>query len=236
MVAQAVILAGGRGTRLGDLTQNTPKPMVNVAGQPFLYWQLCYLRDHGVREALLLTGYLGEQIAEHFRRQPVPGLKLSFHAESSPLGTGGALVAARELLASEFYLLNGDSFLCADLEALADARRRSNWEAVLCVAEAGGVVPSNLQIDARGYVLRYQKNGGAGYTHVDAGLVLLTRECLAGKHTPPFDVSHFWPNLITRRTLGTYLAEEPFYDIGTPERLRTFEEHLHDYFPNALSN
>lgn len=90
---QAVILAGGLATRLGPLSQNTPKSLVTVAGRPFLAWQLELLRQAGIERVLLLIGYLGEMIEQYLAEHPVPGLQIDFgrEPESQLLGTGGAL-------------------------------------------------------------------------------------------------------------------------------------------------
>src|SRR5436305_1410835 len=99
-IEQAVILAGGLGTRMRPMTEQVPKPMLPVKGKPFLYHQLRLLESHGFRRALLLVGYLGEQIEEYFgsedfRSKDAVALGLTididYSYESSPLGTGGAL-------------------------------------------------------------------------------------------------------------------------------------------------
>src|SRR6266567_9060405 len=95
---QTVILAGGLGTRLWPLTEAIPKPMVTVAGVPYLEHQLRLLAEQNLRDVLLLTGYLGEQIEAHFGEGERFGLRLEYSQEPSPLGTGGALRHARDQL------------------------------------------------------------------------------------------------------------------------------------------
>src|SRR5450432_2485472 len=101
---QAVILAGGLGTRLWPLTKTVPKPMVPVAGAPYLEHQLRLLEKQGIRDILLLTGYLGEQIEEHFGDGSRLGLRIAYSREETPVGTGGALRLAQGLLADSFLL------------------------------------------------------------------------------------------------------------------------------------
>src|SRR4051812_33410009 len=108
---QAVILAGGLGTRLGTITKETPKPLVNIKGKPFLEWQLQFLADQGVKKFLLLTGYKGEMIENYFGNGKKWGFNISYSQEALPLGTGGALLQAVPKLADRFLLLFGDSFL-----------------------------------------------------------------------------------------------------------------------------
>lgn len=115
---QAVILVGGKGTRLGALTASTPKPLLPVAGRPFLLHLLDRLAGAGFRDIHLLTGYLAEQFQPIVEQGPVMGLSVTCHAESSPVGTGGAVRQAAPFLAPQFLLLNGDSLFDIDLGQL----------------------------------------------------------------------------------------------------------------------
>ncbi|MCG2582832.1 HAD-IIIA family hydrolase [Massilia sp. TS11] len=106
---QAVILVGGRGTRLGKLTANCPKPMLPVAGRPFLFYVIEALQRHGVDEILLLTGYLGATFDALIAEYSDELCHLRIVQESVPLGTGGALLHAQKYLAEQFLVLNGDT-------------------------------------------------------------------------------------------------------------------------------
>ena len=105
---QTVILAGGLGTRLGALTRKIPKPMAPVAGMPYLEHQLRLLERQSLRDVLLLTGYLGDQIESYFGNGGQLGLRIRYSRERRPLGTGGALREARRLLDQSFLLMYGD--------------------------------------------------------------------------------------------------------------------------------
>lgn len=230
MDTQVVILAGGLGTRLGALAKDTPKPMVSVSGQPFLYWQLRYLKDQGARRVLLLISHLGHIVRAHFEKSPVEGLTLSYATESEPLGTGGALRNALPQLEDEFFVLNGDSFLYADLEKMHASVKTPAVVATMMNADAVPV-PGNIA-SGDGKVTGYKKGAGqaAGYPNVDAGIYFFKREVISNGPTGRFDLELYWPDLIPKKQLGIFPVEERFFDIGTPERLKVFEEHLHDYF------
>src|SRR5437016_1181322 len=92
---QAVILAGGRGTRLGPLTNVVPKPMVRIGGVPYLEHQLRLLKQQSVTDIVLLTGYLGDQVEDHFGDGSDFGLRIRYSREPYPMGTGGGLRDAR---------------------------------------------------------------------------------------------------------------------------------------------
>lgn len=228
----AIVLAGGKGTRLKPLTDNLPKPMVPVAGQPFLYWQLRYLKEQGIEDVLLLVSYMADVIRDHFTKHPMPGLNIKYSIEEEPLGTGGAIKNAASLLPETFFVVNGDSFLFIDLEAMAEHHDRAGFDGTLAVANPEAVpVPANLKC-ADGRVTEYQKGAGVtkGFTHVDAGLYLLKKNIVASSPEGAFDISTYWPPAIQRRKLGAFQVWDRFFDIGTIDRLEFFEQHLKDYF------
>jgi NDP-sugar pyrophosphorylase family protein len=226
----AVILAGGKGTRLWPLTKDMPKPMVEVGGQPFLYWQLLYLKEQGISDVLLLISHLAEVIEEHFNKQPIPGLKIRYSREPSPMGTGGALKHSVKELPENFWLLNGDSFLFIDLGSMYKQHQALGCDGTLAVANPEVVpVPPNLKC-AKGQVVEYRKEGGPEYTEVDAGVYVLSRKIIEAGPSGTFDIGALWPPVIERKKLGAFTVWDRFFDIGTPERLKTFEKHLKDYF------
>lgn len=117
---QAVILVGGKGTRLGALTAATPKPLLPVAGRPFLLHLLERLGRAGFRDIRLLTGYLADQFESIVQASSVMGVSVTCHEEAEPAGTGGALRLAAPFLAPHFLLLNGDSLFDIDLRGLTE--------------------------------------------------------------------------------------------------------------------
>ena len=237
MMPQAVILAGGLGTRLKPLTDHMPKPLVPVRGRPFLEWQILDLKHQGVFHILILVSYLGEQIVDHFKEGESLGVKLDYCFEPEPLGTGGALVNALAQLEDAFILLNGDSFLHAPLKSMWDDFRSRHLGAL--VASYGNQpptpVPNNLKTSA-GLVRAYEKLAGLekGFDSVDAGVYILRKSLLEGLSPQKFQLEELWPDLMTGDGLGCFPVLDRFYDIGTHDRLKLFEERLNDYFPNAL--
>lgn len=230
-ISQAVILAGGKGTRLMPLTKDIPKPMVVVGGQPFLYWQLRYLRDQGIKEVLLLTSYLHEVIEKHFAKNPVEGISIRYSVEPEPMGTGGAVRFALSFLREKFWLVNGDSFLDIDLPPIAKAS--SNWDACMVVAPKGLVdgVPGNVRV-VKSLVKLYKKSANEtdGLSDIDAGVYLMKKSVVEKGPSGIFDMGDYWPSLIENDKLGSFVAREKYFDIGTIERLKVFEEYVADRF------
>ncbi len=226
---QGVILAGGLGTRLRPVTQTVSKPMVPVGGKPFLHYQLAMLARHGFERVLLLTGYLGEQIEAHFGTGGSLGLKLSYELEPTPLGTAGAVRRALGRLEERFVLMFGDSLLpfdYRDFEACFEQIDPDDLMAVYADPTGATDVPGNVEIGEDGTVLRYEKGGCLPW--IEAGVLALHRASIA--RLPEGRAcsleQELYPALIGEGRLRAYPTQQRFYDIGTPERLRQFEETL----------
>jgi NDP-sugar pyrophosphorylase family protein len=224
---QAVILAGGLGTRLLPLTEVIPKPMVQVGGVPYLRHQLQLLADQEIRDIVLLTGYLGEQIEDYFGDGVSMSLRISYSREQSPLGTGGALRQARGLLQDSFLLIYGDSYLPI---RYADALERlvsSGAEGVVVVYDnrlADTSVKNNIELDDSGYVSRYEKDSPDRLSFVEAGVLAFQRTVI--DVMPDGIVSlekEIFPRLIAAWKLAALVTTQRFYDIGTPDRLTAIE-------------
>ena len=227
---QAVILAGGLGTRLWPVTKEIPKPMVSVAGAPYLEHQLRLLREQSITDIVLLTGYLGNQIEEYFGTGRSLGLTIRYSREEVPLGTGGALREAADLLAESFLVIYGDSYLPIQYKTALDALESSPARGLLVVYDnrlGDTSVKSNVALDPNGKVIRYEKDA-ADNTHlryIEAGVSAFRRSVLdlipaAGKVSLEEEV---FPELIARRELIALPTDQRFYDIGTPDRLKVIE-------------
>ena len=227
---QAVILTGGRGTRLGPLTDRLPKGLVRVAGRPFLEHLLLYLRGQGITSILLCVGYLGEMIEDYFGGGTRFGLEIGYSREETPLGTGGALKLVRDRLEEWFFLLNGDTFLPADYRRLERESARTGFAMILGAYPGPGPgARPNLRLDRRGRVAGIRLPGAPGeFTHLDAGVRAAKRSI--SDYFPPADVfsleEDLYPRLLAAGELAAVEVSEPFYDIGTPERIGIFADYL----------
>lgn len=226
---QAVILAGGLGTRLRASAGDLPKPLVPVHGKPFIRWLVELVRDRGMQEVLLLTGYRAEPIHDHFERDPVDGIELRYSREPAPLGTGGALRHAVPLLDSLFVLINGDTYLdVAYAELLQHATRQDTAAMMVIYRDANGELDQkgNVDVDEDGFVVAYQSKPAPPLPYIDAGVSVWSRQLFerlspaGGAFSLERDVV---PELIARRQLWSSSSPRRFYDIGTPERLAIFE-------------
>ncbi len=228
---QAVILAGGLGTRLRPLTETVPKPMVPVNDEPFLTHQLRMLTAQGITDIVLLTGYMGEVVESHFGDGSRFGAKISYSQEPEPLGTGGALKLAAPLLQDTFMVLFGDSYLPIDYPAVAKTLAESDWAGLIVAYDNSQDtdVENNVALDEAGAVALYQKGGGDDrLRYVESG-VLAFRRSVLDLIAPDSVVSlenEIYPQLIDAGQLGAFPTAQRFYDIGTPDRLEDFRRVL----------
>jgi len=214
--SQVVILMGGLGTRLGSLSNNTPKPMLAVRGRPFVEWLIEKARRQGAGRILLLCGHRAE-VVEAWRpdaeaRFEIP---IEISSEPSPMGTAGALIHARTSLADDFLLLNGDSWFDFNWPAL------SLTEQDLGVLALRGVSPADryetIALQGRRVTAIRLRNPKLEAGLINAGVYRLRAAALEGFSAPASLEADVLPSLAARGLLAGQRFEGPFIDIGLPE-------------------
>jgi NDP-sugar pyrophosphorylase family protein len=221
------VLAGGKGTRLGAKVQDVPKPLVEVAGEPFLFHSLRRLAASGARRVVLCVGYLGERIEDvvgHHRF----GMDVSYSYDGPGLdGTLGALRRAGDLLEDKFLVVYGDTILTLDYRDLVAAWDRSGLPAIMAVLENGGRWgPSNTLV-REGLVEAHDKVAPtSAMTWIDYGAGGLTREALGKAGPTGTDLSTLYGILAAQDLLAAYPVSKRFYEIGTPASLAETEAYL----------
>jgi NDP-sugar pyrophosphorylase family protein len=214
------ILAGGLGTRLGPRVHYTPKPLLEVAGEPFLIHQLRLLSGHGAEEIVLCVGYLGEQIERTIGRERF-GMRISYSFDGpTPAGTLGAIRGARELLGERFLVLYGDTYLRIDYAAAVRAWRASGLPALMCVLHNAGRWETSNTLYAGGRVLAHDKRAPSREMEwIDYGLGALTPEALDLGGSQTDDLAELYGELARAGQLCGFAASERFLEIGTPATL-----------------
>ncbi len=225
MSLEAVVLVGGKGTRLRPLTIDTPKPMLPLAGVPFLTHQLARARAAGVEHVVLATSYRPEVFEAYFGDGADLGLRLEYVTEVEPLGTGGGIrnVAGRleSAAADPVLILNGDILSGHDIAAQLDLHRSSGAAVTLHLVEvadprAFGCVPT----DAGGRVTAFvEKTPDPVTNQVNAGCYVFTRRVIdAIPSGRPVSVEReTFPGLLAAGEVVTgYLDSSYWLDVGTP--------------------
>jgi len=218
------VLAGGRGTRLGAEVRDTPKPLVSVAGRPFLLWVLELLAAHGARDVVLCVGYLGDRFAAALADGGELGLRVQI-IDDGPrlLGTAGAVRNAAHLLGDRWLVLYGDTYLRVDYRAVATAHVESELPALMTVLRNDDRWDtSNVEL-GEGVVRAYNKRAPTSNMRwIDYGLGALTPDALAVAPDED-DLAELYRILAERGDLAAFEATERFYEIGTPAARRETE-------------
>lgn len=222
MVDEAIVLAGGLGTRLRGVVDDVPKPLAPVAGKPFLAWVLDALATQGFRHVVLATGYRGEQV-EAALGKAWQGMSLGYSREPEPLGTGGAIALAMErIMGGACFVLNGDTWLELDYARFDATARAGN--ARLAVALAA--VPNASRYGAvrveGGRITGFVEKGRPESGFVNAGVYRLSRSLLDGFSAgAAFSFEHdVLVPAVARENVMAYTGTHGFIDIGVPEDYR----------------
>lgn len=232
---QAAILAGGKATRMGSLTAERPKFLLEVAGRPFADHQLAWLAGSGVDRIVLCVGHLGDQIREFVGDGSRWGVGVDYVDDGPRLvGTGGALRRALDagVLADAFAVVYGDSYLTTDPEAVWRDFEARRPPALMCTyLNRGRWDASNASV-RDGWVVRYEKGvadpAAAGMEHIDYGLAVLDRDQVVAEipAAEPVDLADVYHRLAAEGRLAAHPVSERFYEIGSPEGLAELDAAL----------
>ena len=216
-ITKAVVLAGGRGTRLGNLTTDMPKPLLPVGGIPFLEYVIWNLTRWGITDIILSTGYCATAIREHFGNGKNIGARITYAEESSPLGTGGGVRFAAANLAEPFFVLNGDTLLDCQFHALADLTLRSGAKAGLALRNVPDVGRFGSIALSGDLIQGFYEKGISGPGLINGGIYVLTPEAVS--MLPPGVSSletDLFPLLADKGKLAGLTCNGFFLDMGLP--------------------
>jgi NDP-sugar pyrophosphorylase family protein len=217
------LLAGGLATRLRPLTEQVPKAMIEVGGQPFIAHQLHLLRRERVRRVVLCLGYLGQQIEAFVGDGRQFGVSVEYCYDGRHLlGTGGALRLALDRLGAEFLVMYGDSWLDAQFASVVDAFHTSGKSALMTVYRNSDQWDrSNIWFED-GQIRVYDKKNRLPQMHyIDWGLSMTKAAVIAARSAgAAFDLAEVYRQLAQKGDLGGYEIATRFYEIGSAEGLR----------------
>ena len=225
----AVILCGGLGTRLKEITQNVPKPMIDIKGQPFLNIIIKYLASFGIRRIILCTGYKSDVIENYYKSNAM-GLEIIFSEEKEPSGTAGAIKNAQKSIKSNNFLaLNGDSFCEINLADFFEFHKTKKALISILLTSAQNTDEVGFaHVDNSQRVVNFsekQQKSSNGY--VNAGIYFFDKHIFSYiPDTIPFSLEYdFFPKMMNREIYG-YVIGDKFFDIGTPERYKAAKRHI----------
>ncbi|WP_122894009.1 D-glycero-D-manno-heptose 1-phosphate guanosyltransferase [Arcobacter peruensis] len=213
---EAIVLAGGLGTRLKSVVSNLPKPMAPIENKPFLEYILKYLEKNGITKIILSVGYKWETIKEYFGNN-YNSIELIYSVESEPLGTGGAIKTAMKYInEKEFFIINGDTYFDVDLKLL---NLHQNSKLLLSLKymenfDRYGCVESNSSFQVLAFKEKeYRENG-----NINAGVYLASKEVFDNFDLPDkFSFEEFMENNLNELKIIVKIFDSYFIDIGIPE-------------------
>lgn len=224
---QAVIMAGGKGTRLSSVLKDIPKPMVDFAGKPLLERQINNLKENGITDIILVTGHLGEVIQNYFGNGVKFGVNIEYFTEIEPLGTAGALYYLREKLTDDFILVFGDLYININFVRFYDYHKSKNARITLYAHPNSHPYDSDIIVaDENGKVTEWSfKNSKRDDYYrnlVNAGVYVISPAALT--KIPENRKTDLEKDLIVPSVseggIYAYRCTEYVKDIGTPERLQ----------------
>lgn len=217
---EAIVLAGGLGTRIREVVRDLPKPMAPVAGRPFLEILLTSLARKGFSRVVLSLGYLAEKVTEYFGDQ-FAGMELLYEIEETPLGTGGAIrQALRRCIADHVFIFNGDTYL--DVEASeVEAQWLSQRVPIIVVREVPDTARYGRLAIANNLVVGFCEKGSAGRGLINAGCYILPKIILdefPSDETFSLEIDYL-AKVVTHQRFDVFVTKGQFIDIGIPEDL-----------------
>ena len=232
----AVIMAGGKGSRLRSITNDEiPKPMVPVDGKPLLEYQVEALKEYGIKKIVMIVGHLGEKIMEHFKDGKDFGVDIDYIVEKEPLGTAGAFYYLKDKTeAKDFLLIFGDVFFDIDFDRMEDFHFKNAALTTLLAHPNGHPYDSDLiQTDDNGKVIGFDsKNNVRDYWYdnmVNAGMYIINRELLELVGEPvkiDFEKDILANQVKNEANIYAYHSPEYVKDVGTVDRINATVEEL----------
>ncbi len=220
----AVIMAGGKGTRLYPITKDIPKPMIRVAGRPILERILLHLVGLGIRRMYLSVSYLGHVIEEHFGDGSKFGCQIEYLRETEPLGTGGALALLPAKPTEPVVVMNGDLITQANVVDMLSLHAAGGHVATMAVRRYTHQVPFGcVEIDGN-RICRVEEKPILD-RFINAGIYVLSPEIIGRIPNKFFPITDLFVNCLERgETVGAFEIEEDWIDVGQREHLKKAQE------------
>lgn len=216
---EAIVLAGGFGTRLRAVVSDVPKPLALVAGRPFLAWLLDGLAESGIRRCVLATGYLAEQVEAQIGAR-WRGMDIAYSVEPEPLGTGGAIrLAVDRLLGESVHVLNGDTWLKYSPSALETMASKEGVQMAMALAHMEDVGRYGAVEIRASRAVGFLEKGRTGPGWINAGCYFLGKDAL--RELPAATAFSFEREVLQPGArlgkVAAYTETTGFIDIGVPE-------------------
>jgi D-glycero-alpha-D-manno-heptose 1-phosphate guanylyltransferase len=228
---EAIILAGGLGTRLRTEVADRPKVMAEINNQPFLNYLLDYLNNHHVRRVVLATGYLHDYIEKYYGDK-FKSLQIDYSVEEEPLGTGGAIKQALTKIAAEQVLiLNGDTFFAINLELLMEHHKSHHADITIALKAMRNISRYGIVRVQSHRIISFEEKKKVEEGYINAGVYAANQSLFAAIDLPDkFSFEEdFLKKYIAELNMHAYVSDAYFIDIGVPEDYQRAQTELSEY-------
>jgi len=229
MIPCVAILSGGLATRLKPITEKIPKAMVEIAGKPFVHWQLKLMKEKGFSNIVICAGHLGDQIKNYAGDGSEFGLTVDYSFDGAVLlGTGGAIRKALPLLGDKFGIMYGDSYLNIDFEPIFRYFNTNNKKGLMTVIKNDNQWDKSNVIYHDGSVVKYdKKNITDEMRYIDYGFAILKKDSFADiEGSRVIDLADVYKDLVDSNEMLGYEVCERFYEIGSLKGMEETERYI----------
>lgn len=221
MLKEAIILAGGFGTRLQSVVNDVPKPMAPINHEPFLNYVFDYLKHYHIEHVVLSTGYLADKITDYYKNQ-FNGISISYTKEMNPLGTGGGIrLAMEQCTKKDILVLNGDSFFDINLNRYYNQHTSFHSDCSLALRKVNNAARYGTIKLGNGFIKSFKEKDNIEQPGlINGGVYILNRELYLGKTiaNEAFSIEKdFFEKRINELNLLGFEYDGYFIDIGIPE-------------------
>jgi len=210
---EAIILCGGKGTRVSRFTKHIPKCLIDINGKPFLYHQLKFLKKNNIKKVIISTGYLSKNIKKYLKKN-INFINFKVQDDGKKLlGTGGAILKSINLLKKNFFVIYGDSYLRFKLKHL---KKNKNISTMAIFKNNNKYDASNVEPKRLKYIVYHYKKNKKRCNYIDYGTSYLNKNIFKNyKKNVRFDLSSLFQDISKKNMLKGYIVKKRFYEIGS---------------------
>ena len=231
MITSLVLLSGGLATRLRPISHKIPKSLIDINGKPFIEYQLNLLKEQGIIDVVICTGYLGEQIEKCVGDGRKFGLNVKYSYDGEKLlGTAGAIKKALHLLPDVFFVMYGDSYLPLNFKEVSDFFENYKRDALMTIFKNSDQWDKSNVIFEQDQITKYDKKDTTPQMKfIDYGLGIIQKKCFNNvKINEVIDLADIYKSLAENKKLLGFEVKERFYEIGSFDGIKEFNNYINN--------
>tara|TARA_B100001079_G_C16316193_1_gene472446 strand:- start:261 stop:947 length:687 start_codon:yes stop_codon:yes gene_type:complete len=221
---EAIVLCGGKGTRVSKFTKQIPKCLIDIKGKPFLYYQLKFLKKNNINNVVISVGYLAKKVREYIKNN-IDFINIKIKDDGKKLlGTGGAILKSTNLLKTNFFVIYGDSYLNFKLKKLV---KKKNLVTMAIFKNNNKYDKSNIELNNSEKIFYYKNKDNKKLQFIDYGASYVNKQIFKGiKKNVKFDLSDLFEEISKKNMLSGYKVRKRFYEIGSYSGIKDFKNYL----------